>query len=292
MVSRTLRRMVVSLSVLILLGIFVLKGREKAHMDNEREDCRHGHCVQDEALAPINDPLAPTPRRAVDARTKSRLDNACTEVCLAYSNRQHKVMSRLSLSLPPLVSDIREADLVEYQKIVDSAVHWILYKEIRPSWTNLSDKAELRAQIRSEFELLRLFGNVCLARHEYPGMLGEMEARMLKRLDGGRRVLAGHGKSDLVDVVDELEVDWTNGIESHQGYTRALVERAVMRARRFGSRDMKETGCTWEKVLQCYVLQASSALVELGYRPKWLKSYEHVPEPDWKTVKVRSQAWK
>lgn len=273
MVPDTLIRVLLSFVAIVLLGLCVSKGCRPGDLHVGHEARGHVHEIREEASEADGDSFVLPTRRVLGSLERLRLENACAEIWAAFSNRQFEVISRHAESLPKMAEVAMERDLQGVRSLSGVLIYGILYRRTGPSLRAMQTRVELCAQVRSEFELLRVFGNICLSRHEYPGMLGEMESRMLVRLAEEKKALENLGEMEAVGVLAGLEDEWKRRIESAHGFTRACVERAVARAKKFGYRDMKETGESWEKVLQCYVLQACEPLVRVGYTPAWLEHY-------------------
>ena len=214
-------------------------------------------------------------------------------VMKAYHDRDIDRLRELERQVPALVEKTG-GDLFDE---IEGPVYRTLFETYRPSingcaLSEYSDAGSFARDTAAALSLARLWGDSCRRRKSFPPFFPDLEANVYRQLAAYRGRFKALGREDLGRLADMFLREWQERIDSDEGYTKSVLDSRVARSTLSAWQVIERHSDSWDSVVSNEVLRTVHPLLRVGYRPKWLKSYEHVPEPDWETVKARSQAWK
>ena len=215
------------------------------------------------------------------------------EVMKAYHDRDIAVLREWERRIPALV----EKDGGDLFDEIEGPVYRTLFEIFRPgvpgcALGEYADADSFARDTAAALSLARLWGDSCRRRKRFSPFFSDLEANVYRQLAAYHGRFKAQGREDLGRLSDMFLQEWEDRIDSDEGYTKSVLDYRVARSTLSAWQVIERHSDSWDSVVSNEVLRTVHPLLRVGYRPKWLKSYEHVPEPDWETVKARSQALK
>ena len=206
------------------------------------------------------------------------------EIVRAYRARDVQTLRDWERRLPEVVVGDGGAAFWKEEK----PVFRILFETycLRESLSEYADAESFIRDVESELALVRIWGNSRRVQKDLEKMFGELEARVYGRLVAYRDEFGRRGRADLERVADKFVREWCERIDSDEGYTKTLMDYMIANEMLWGWELIEKMNITWDTVVSGAVQQVTAPLARVGYRPRWLGDYDHVPEPNWKEIKA------
>ena len=183
----------------------------------------------------------------------------------AYSNSQVEAMFENMRLLPLKAYQLRGEEHLELERPINRIWRedWVLKKGAK----EFALAEEFGRQLKNSLAIAKLYGEFMVASGTVANkILVTIDWIALKRLQTYRDQFEREGRTDCLNVAEQLLADWIRQIESENGFTRAY-----MRSQAVGLRRFVETGELPVEKLVPYVRDSIRPIQEhCGYTPTWL----------------------
>lgn len=233
--------------------------------------------VEKGAAAEDGDSILDAPRRMpVDEEQKTACQSIFDSLAEAFSNCQHDVIAKWEGALPQMVESLPDRDFAQ----VAAGLYGALVDEFsgkRDPSCSFANLQEFSARAKTDLAAMRLYGKVCWRRRTDGDISSRLEALALKRLRDYKEMFETEGNKEFARIADAFIVEWTERIESQDGFSRALAVYWLEYAKRWrgGAYGNQQS---WEHLRAKAVRQGSKWLVRVGYTPKWMDELMEMPD--------------
>lgn len=240
------------------------------------EEAVQGPAGKDAAAEDGNSILDAPRRMPVDEEQKTEFRSMFDSLAEAFSNGQHDVIAKWEGALPQMVESIPDRDFAQ----VAAGLYGALVDELSGkcvSSRSFANIQEFSARAKTDLAATRLYGKVCWRRRTGGDISSRLEALALKRLRDYKEMFETEGLLEFARIADAFIVDWTEQIESQDGFSRALAVYWMEHAKRW-RRDANGNQQSWEHLRDKAIKQGSKWLVRVGYTPKWMDELMGMPD--------------
>ena len=179
-------------------------------------------------------------------------------------------------ALPQMVESLPDRDFAQ----VTAGLYGALVDEFsgkRDPSCSFANLQEFSARAKTDLAAMRLYGKVCWRRRTDGDISSRLEALALKRLRDYKEMFETEGNKEFARMADAFIVEWTERIESQDGFSRALAVYWLEYAKRWRG-DAYGNQQSWEHLRAKAVRQGSKWLVRVGYTPKWMDELMEMPD--------------
>ena len=220
---------------------------------------------------------------------RSEYNTLFRDVAQAFHDERHDMLEAWRKTLPGRVESIpNAASCDDLFNQFTRPFHHAIFKEFvwRESGMlrDFQTKGELERYLKTSFAAVRLLCDMYGRRKSYYGPFGILEANVLTKLKCYREKFDRSGRKDLSELVEKAMCQWTEQIESTNGYTRISTSAYVdVMARQWGrkrERELNGDTRTWADVLKLSIEVGAKNLIGAGYIPQWIDDFKSLPDPD------------
>lgn len=281
MVQISLKKYLVLVVVTVIVSLLLVWFRDD---DGHSSHCReHGNSGRMLLNGVSSHPIVPLQDVVLDPARRMELKRVYADIVQAYSNGQVRTLQEWRRILPSQVEKIRESDLIDVERQFLGVVHDELLIKVnkilagRPIEEDYGSATAFETHLLSFWAFTCLYGDIQLRRRGFGTLFSDLEALVLYRLKAYRDHYHAIGKNDLENTADRFLSQWTAQIESENGYTRNLLVSRIENDRKWADSIQRETGQSWEEIVQSAIGQTVHMLRRVGYDPKWVQEFKNVP---------------